>query len=313
MTVTDATPVAVTAADFISAIEQSFDYEEDWPQGFLISPEAFQHLTLATDRLAVGSAMENLAADENFDWKSLVDCGSDHSTVALVQTDGQQYVSPQGHTAFYAPYVKDLEGNIIPCSAAIAGMATKRFSEQGYHQPMAGARYPLQGVIDVDVRFGNQDQSVLNPLGINLVRSLRNIGVVSWAMRTRSSDTFYRFTVTRVIMNVLNGTLRRAYNFDLFNSIDGRGVQLARMEETARAVCRRMWISKALYGNTEAEAFEVRCSAANNDEDQLENGNVLVEVWAAPSPAVEKVLINSFRTRIGQVQESAAAGLVIPE
>lgn len=312
-TSTDNTPVGLSAADYVSAIENTFDYEEDWPQGFVIAPQAFQTLTLSTDRLAVGAAMESLAADENFDWKALVDCGPAHTTAALVQADGQQYSSPQGHTDFFAPYLIDLEGNTVPCSAAVAGLGTKRFSEQGYHQPMAGAKYPVQGVTDVDVRFGNQEQSVLNPLGINLVRYLRNKGVVVWAMRTRSSDTFYRFSVTRVIMNVLNGTLRRAYDFDLFNSIDGRGVQLARMEETARAVCRRMWISKALYGNTEAEAFEVRCSADNNDSDQLENGNVLVEVWAAPSPAVEKILINTFRTTIGSVQESAAAGLVISE
>lgn len=312
-TSTDQTPTALIAADYVQAIESSFDYDEDWPQGFLICPQAFQTLTLASQRLAVGAAMENLAADENFDWKALVDCGPVHATVAQVQADGQQYNSPQGHSDFFAPYVIDLEGNTVPCSAGIAGLGTKRFSEQGFQQPMAGANYPMQGVTDVDVRFGNQDQSVLNPLGINLVRYLRNKGVVAWAMRSRSSDTFYRFSVTRVIMNVLNGTLRRAYDLDLFNSIDGRGVQLARMEETARAVCRRLWISKALYGNTEQEAFEVRCSADNNDPDQLENGNVLVEVWAAPAPAVEKVLVNTFRTTIGQVQASAAAGLVIPE
>jgi uncharacterized protein len=312
-TKTVTTPLTLQAADYVAAVENSFDYEEDWPQGFLICPEAFQTLTGSTDRLAVGAAMEGLAADENFDWKALVDCGPVHNTVAQVQTDGQQYNSPQGHTDYFAPYVKDLEGNIVPCSAGISGLGTKRFSEEGIHQPMAGAKYPMQGVVDVDVRFGNQDQSVLNPLGINLVRYLRNKGVVSWAMRTRSSDNFYRMSTTRVVLNVLNGSIRRGLDFELFNSIDGRGVQLARIEDAVRSICRRMWISKALYGNTAAEAFEVRCSAENNDGDQLENGNVLVEVWVAPAPAVEKVLVNTFRTSIGKVQESAAAGLVVNE
>ena len=312
-TASDTKPNTLQASDYVQAIENSFDYEEDWPQGFIIAPEAFQYLTSATDRLAVGAAMEGLAANENFDWKALVDCGPLHDTVAQVKADGEQYNSPQGHTDFFAPYVKDLEGNLVPCSSAIAGLGTKRFSEEGYHQPMAGAKYPIQGVTDVDVRFGNQDQSVLNPLGINLVRYLRNKGVVAWAMRTRSSDTFYRFSVTRVIMNVLNGTLRRAYDFELFSSIDGQGVKLSRLEETANAVCRRMWKSKALYGNTEQEAFEVRCSAENNDADQLEGGSVLIEVFAAPAPSIEKILINTFRTKIGDIQESAASGLVVSE
>ncbi|MBD2256655.1 phage tail sheath subtilisin-like domain-containing protein [Pseudanabaena sp. FACHB-2040] len=310
MTLTTSTPIVPKAADYVYAIENTFDYEEDWAQGFLIAPQAFQLLPQATDRLAVGNAMHALAAEEGFDWVALVDCGPAVDTVAEAQTDGQQYVSPQGHTFYYAPYVTDLDDVVVPASPAIAGLATKRFKEEGFHQPIAGAKYPLQGVKDVTHRFNNQDQSVLNPLGINLVRYLRNKGVVSWAMRTRSADAFYTFGVTRVIMNVLNGTLRRGFDFDLFNSIDGQGVLLSRIEETARAVCRRMWIGKALFGNSEEDAFEVRCNFENNLSDELERGNVLLEVYAAPSPAVERILINTIRVPVGQVQSAAAAGQI---
>lgn len=301
-------PTTPTAADYIYAIENTFDYEEDWPQGFLIAPQAFQLLTAQGDRLAVANAMEGLVSDENFDWCALIDCGSTIDTVAELQTERNLYASPQGHSHYYAPYVTDLEDGIVPPSAAIAGLTTKRFTEEGFHQPGAGAKYPLQGVKDVTVRYNNQDQEVLNPLGINLIRNLRNKGVVSWAMRTLSADTFYRFTVTRVIMNVLNGTLRRGFDFDLFSSIDGQGVLLSRIEETARAVCRRLWRSRALFGNSEAAAFEVVCNFENNPADELENGNVLVEVYVAPSPAVERILINTIRVPIGQVQDAARAG-----
>lgn len=308
LTVTALAPVTPTAADYVYAIENTFDYEEDWSQGFLIAPQAFQLLTSQSDRLAVANAMEGLASDENFDWCALIDCGPTIDTVAELSTEGQLYVSPQGHSHYYAPYLTDLENGVVPPSAAIAAMATKRFAEEGFQQPAAGAKYPLQGVLDVAVKYTNQDQEVLNPLGINLIRNLRNKGIVSWAMRTRSADTYYRFTVTRVIMNVLNGTLRRGFDFDLFSSIDGEGVLLSRIEETARAVCRRLWRGKALFGNTEAEAFEVICNFENNTPDELENGNVLVEVYVAPSPAVERILINTIRVPIGQVQDAARAG-----
>lgn len=310
-TVTNATPANLSAGDFVSAIENSFDYEEEWEQGFLIAPQAFQYFTLAIDRLTVGAAMETLAANSAFDWKALIDCGPVHLTSSQLKTDAEQYPSPEGHSDYLAPYVIDFEGATVPPSAGAAAIATKTYREDGYHQPYAGSRYPMAGVADVDVKFGNTDQSILNPIGVNLVRKLTNKGVVIWGMRSRSQNPFYRFSVTRIIMNVLNGTLRRAYDDALFSSIDGFGIALMRREETARAVCRRMWISKALYGNTETEAFEVRSSIENNDADQLENGNVLIEVWAAPAPAIEKVLVQTYRTSIGKVQEAAAAGIIV--
>jgi len=308
------TPAEITgtdlrASDYISAIERTFDIEEDWAQGFLICPEAFQRLNSSTDRLAVGLSMEALASDPAFDWVALIDTGAtEYDTVAKIQTEGQRYATPQGHSSFYGPYVIDLENTLVPVSPAIAAIATTRYREQGFQQPPAGSTYPIKGVLDVARRFGNTEQSVLNPLGINLIRYLRNKGVVVWGMRTRASNPFYTFVHTRVIMNVLNGTLRAGFDDDLFTSIDGQGIQLARIEETAYSVCNRLWLGRALFGATPAEAFEVRCDFTNNLADDLEQGNIALEVWVAPAPAAEKLLVLTRRVAIGQVQASAAAG-----
>lgn len=299
---------AEQATNYVSAIGNTFDYEEDWTQGFIIAPEAFETLETAAQRLAVANAMHTLAADKNYDWFAILDCAPDADTVAELQTEAATYVSPQGHVAYYAPFLTDLEGQPVPPSAAIAAMATKRFREEGFHQPFAGAKYPIQGVLNVATKFGNQEQETLNPLGVNLIRNLRNKGIVCWAMRTRSADPFYRFANTRIIMNVLNGTLRRGFDFDLFSAIDGQGVLLSRIEETARAVCDQLWRGKALFGNSPDEAYEVVCSFENNNANQLEQGNVLVQVFVAPSPAVEKILINTVRVSIGQVQAAAQSG-----
>jgi uncharacterized protein len=308
LSTTVATPLSPTARDYVYAIENTFDVEEDWAQGFVLAPEAFQRLTLQADRLSVAAALENLARTEGYDWASKIDCGATVDTVAELQAERALYSSPQGHSAYYAPYVVDLEGQIVPPSAAIAAIATRRFQREGIQQPAAGAKYPIQGVQDVAVRFTGQDQDVLNPLGINLIRRLRNKGVVIWAMRTLSADSFYRFTVTRIIMNVLNGTLRSGFDFEVFQSIDGKGILLSLLDQTARSVCRRLWRQGALFGNEESDAFEVVCNFENNPDDELEQGHALVEVYAAPSPAAEKILINSVRVAIGQVQSAAQAG-----
>jgi uncharacterized protein len=293
------TPTSPTARDYVYAIENTFDYEEDWAQGFLIAPEAFQRLTLQSDRQIVGAALENLARSEGFDWAAIIDCGAAIDTITELQAERALYSSPQGHSAYYAPFVIDLEGGQVPPSAAEAAISTRRFQVEGIQQPGAGAKYPIQGVQDVAVKFSGQDQDVLNPLGINLIRRLRNKGVLVWAMRTLSADSFYRFTATRVIMNVLNGTLRRGFDFEVFQSIDGKGILLSRIDETARSVCRKLW---------RQGAFEIVCNFENNPDDELELGHVLVEIYVAPAPATEKILINTVRVAIGQVQSSAQAG-----
>ncbi|MBE9110305.1 phage tail sheath family protein [Nodosilinea sp. LEGE 07298] len=314
ITVEDITPESLpTAADYIYAVENTFDAlgGKNLEQGFLIAPEGFQNLATASDRLALGTAMENLCADKDFDWLALVDCGPNLTTVAQVQSDGQQYSTPQGHLAYYAPYVIDLEDGVVPSSAAIAGLATRRYRTQGFHQPPAGAQFPVQGVKDVQTRFGNTQQSVLNPLGVNLVRFLLNLGVVAWGARTRSSNSFYTFVNTRVILNALNGTLRDAFDYEIFSTVDGFGILFSRIQETARSICRRFWLSGAFYGQTEQEAFACICDRSNNQADDLENGNVLLEVYVAPSPTLEKLLVNTIRVGIGQVESAAAAGQTI--
>lgn len=309
ITTADITTATPKAWDYVYAIERSFDLEggRNLAQGFILAPEAFQNLPTASERQSVGIALENLAANKDFDWVALVDCAPNQNTVAALQTEGQLYTTAQGHLAFYGPYLVDLEDQTVPSSAAVAGIATRRYREQGFQEPPAGANYPVRGAKTVTKKFTQTEQGVLNPIGINLVRNLQNIGVVVWAARTRSANDFYKFVHTRVIMNVLNGTLRSAFDFDLFSAVDGFGILFSRIQETARSVCRRLWIGKALFGATEQEAFQVVCSLANNDLDDLNNGNVVLDVYVAPVPMLEKLLVQTIRVNLGQIQEAASA------
>lgn len=286
------------ASDYVYAIENSFDVQDEWTQGFLIAPQAFQLLTSQSDRLAVGNSMEALASDEAFDWVALIDAGAD-LTVSQAQAEGILYTSPQGHSGFYYPYLTDLEDGTVPPSAAVAGVATRRYRQEGFQQPPAGAKFPVLGVKDVVTKINTQQQEILNPLGINIIRNLRNKGVVVWAMRTRSNSEFYTFLNTRVIMNVLNGTLRRGFDNELFTAVDGNGLLLRSIYETAYAVCSRFWRDKILFGASEAEAFLVKCDFENNTREELERGNVLLEVYVVPAPAMEKLLVSTIRVSIG--------------
>jgi phage tail sheath protein FI len=73
------------------------------------------------------------------------------------------------------------------------------------------------------------------------------------------------------------------------------------ISQTASSVCSRLWRGKALFGATEVEAFEVKCDFENNIASELELGNVILEVYAVPVPAMEKLLINTIRVSVSSL------------
>jgi uncharacterized protein len=305
LTVTDFAPTAPSVTDFIQAIGRGFDAEDGWSQGFLVAPEAFSSFANASDRLAVGNAMELLAASEGFDWMALVDNHSTVTTPAQLNVDATQYVSALGHLAYFAPYLVTLEDQFIPPSAVIAASACKKYSVEGFQEPIGGTRYKLSSVKDVAIKYVNQQQDSLNPIGINLVRNLKNKGICIWGMRTRASDSNYRFIHTRVIMNVVNGTLRSAFDSFLFSSIDGIGILLHRIEETAYSVGLRLWLGRALFGATPDAAFSVVCNFTNNNNNTLETGTAILQFYCAPVPGLERLLLATYRVKIGDVPGTA--------
>lgn len=299
-----------TAADFVDAIEDSFDPDVH-EQGFLICPEAFQNLADQSDRTSVATAMRDLCEGEGFDWVALVDSGPPATidTTAEAATESANYTAARGHLAYFFPYVVDLADNLVPPSAAVAAIALRRYRVEGFAQPPAGVRYPVRGVKDVAVNIKKAEQAVVNPNGVNCLRNLPGQGVVVYGSRTRSSSTYYRFVNTRIILSVFNRTLLRTLENGgvIFSAVDGQGVLFTRIRESVEAIAYRFWDGGAFFGAQPQDAFLVRCSRDNNPAIDLEAGIVRVDVYVAPVPTLERLLVTTYRVGIDQVQQAAGA------
>ena len=294
---------AATATDYIDAIQDA--YSEEMPAGFIICPEAFQTLTAQGDRTSVAVAMENKAAELN--WFAIVDSGPPATidTVEEARTEALLYTTPQGHLAYYFPYLRDLNDNLVPPSAAVSAIAIRRYQVEGFNQPPAGTRFAVRGVKDVTVRVTQAQQAVLNPLGINVIRNLFNQGVVVWGARTRSADPFWRFMHTRIIVNVVALTLKTAFDSLIFSVVDGKGVLYTRIRGTAEQFLYGLWDGGALAGATPSEGFAVVCDDSVNLPAELEQGIVRLQIYVAPVAVAERILVEVTRTAIGQVQVAA--------
>jgi hypothetical protein len=277
-------------------------FSKEDPQGFILAPEFYQSTQFASQHGALANVLEAHCADSRFYWVSLVDAPAALEAI----TDISAYVtglvatrtalsSPLGHSWFYAGYVVDLDDLEVPASAAIAGVAIRRFRNEGYHQPAAGIKYPVYGIQALKHRLTDAHQEVLNPLGINIMRSLPNKGIVVWGARTLSTLPAYRYANNRVVMNVIAGTARKAYDQLLFQALDGLGIIFSVAKSTTIAFLEPLRLSGGLYGATPDDAYRVICDDTNNPGFTLDAGQLNVDVYVRCASTLEFMHINLFK------------------
>lgn len=297
----DATDInAPTQTECVDGIAATA-FEPELQQGFLIFPLAFETLDSTVARNSVANEMRTIVEDADLQWVALIDAHSDvvDTTTATAEFTGVSSV--RGHLAVFAPLLRNLNDEVVAPSPAVAATATLRYREQGFYQPPAGIAYPLKGVASLETKFTRGQQEALNPLGINLIRQLPGKGIVIYGSRAKTNDSLFLFINQRVIFNVINKTLRQALSEVVFYAVDGRGVLFTRVKETASQVMYRLWVAGALYGSDPNSAYLVVCDDTNNPAIDLENGVVRVDVFATPSPTVERVLGTLTRVPIGSV------------
>lgn len=298
------TATAPLSLDVADALRYSL--QPELPQGYIAAPEFFQAYTNQVDRTALQQQMEAFVADPRYYWVSVVDMGQAVSTtqnlfVNAAQVERATYVSPRGNSWVSFPYVKNLTGTDVPSSLVTIGIALRRQRSEGFTQPPAGVNYPVYGIQAPSISISADQQGQLNPLGINCIRTLPGRGTVVYGARTLSVNPFYRFAATRVILNVLAGSLTDAFDSILFTLVDGQGVLFSRIRQTANNFCEQLRLAGGLFGATPAEAYLVVCDLTNNTLDSLESGAVYLDVIVKPSPTMEVINITLSRASLSTV------------
>ena len=245
-----------------------------------------------------------------------IEAGVDN--VNRLSADSQNYFDPFGFIAYYGPYIENASGQWIPPSPYVTGVAIRRYRAEGYQFPPAGVKYQLADAVATQIPINSAQQNLLNPEGCNAIRTLPGYptnAVFIWGGRTRvnSSDSqqrLYQFVNTRVILNVVYGSLRNAFDSQIFNVIDGFGVAFNQIISVGNSVLNQLYSRGALYGSRPSEAFQVICDSRINPPSSLENGIINAKVFVTPVPTLERIQIDLIRVAIGQMQtELNAQGL----
>jgi phage tail sheath protein FI len=166
----------------------------------------------------------------------------------------------------------------MPPSGHIAGVYARVDNERGVHK--APANETIRGALDVTQRLSKAHQDGLNPKGVNCIRLL-NDNILIWGARTVGGDA-------NTDLKYIN--VRRTLLF-LRQSID-LGTQWVVFEPNSPALWQRItrsvtgfltevWRSGALFGDTQAQAFYVKCDKETNPQSSIDAGRVVTEIGVA--------------------------------
>lgn len=184
----------------------------------------------------------------------------------------------------------------LPPSGFVCGIYARTDVQRGVFK--APANETVTGALGLqrDVRYGEQE--VLNPLGINCIRSLPNRGIRVWGARTISSDPEWKYVNVRRYFLYLEASIDQGSQWAVF---EPNGERLwANVRTTISDFLYSEWLGGALLGATPKEAFFVTCDRSTMSQNDLDNGRLICLVGVAALKPAEFVIF-----RIGQMTADA--------
>jgi len=193
--------------------------------------------------------------------------------------------------AVYYPWIKvanPLGGDsvLVPPSGYMAGIYARSDTERGVHK--APANEVIRGATGVEMLITKSEQDILNPIGVNCIRSFPGRGIRVWGARTLSSDASWRYINVRRLFNFVEKSIQTGTQWIVFEPNDAD--LWARIRRDISAFLTNVWRSGALFGATPSQAFYVKCDDETNPPAVRDAGQVIIEIGIAPVKPAEFVI-----------------------
>ncbi|MFD1150743.1 phage tail sheath family protein [Saccharothrix hoggarensis] len=210
------------------------------------------------------------------------------------------------YATLYYPWIKVFDpatgrNALVPPSGHVAGVWGRSDAERGVHK--APANEVIRGAVDLETALSKSEQDLLNPVGVNCLRSFPGRGIRIWGARTLSSDPAWRYLNVRRLFNFLEESILIGTQWVVFEPNDDR--LWAGIRRNITAFLTEQWRQGALFGRTPAEAFYVKCDRDNNTPESIDLGQVVCEIGVAPVKPAEFVVfrLSQFSDNTSLVSE----------
>jgi uncharacterized protein len=225
------------------------------------------------------------------------------------QTFSANLGSNGDHAALYFPQL--IEANplangqletFVPCGA-VAGMYARIDAQRGVWKAPAGQETALTGVQQLSVLLTDPENGLLNPMGLNCLRSFPLIGRVIWGARTLQGadalESQWKYVPVRRTALFLEESLYRGTKWVVFEPNDEK--LWAQIRLNVGSFMQSLFRQGAFQGNTPRTAYFVKCDSETTTQNDIDQGIVNIVVGFAPLKPAEFVIIQ-IQQMAGQLQ-----------
>jgi hypothetical protein len=199
--------------------------------------------------------------------------------------------------ALYYPWVviKDPNGTgldiNVPPAGFVAGIYAGTDVRRGVHKPPANET--VIGALRFAQDINRFQQELLNPNGINCLRSFPGRGHRVWGGRTLSSDPEWIYVNVRRYFLYLERSIEKSTQWVVF---EPNGERLwSNVRTSVEDFLYNEWHNGRLLGGSPKTAYFVRCDRSTMTQNDLDFGRLVCLVGVAPLKPAEFVIF-----RIGQ-------------
>ena len=215
------------------------------------------------------------------DWKS--------STIGVVDKNGAAFFPRlrladalnSGQLRTFAP------------SGVVAGVYASTDATRGVWKAPAGIGATLNGVQSMAYQLNDQENGVLNPLGLNCFRTFPLYGAVLWGARTLvGADALtsqWKYVPVRRTALFIEESLYRGTKWVVFEPNDEP--LWASIRLNVSSFMDSLFKKGAFQGTTASQAYFVKCDSETTTQDDIDLGVVNILVGFAPLKPAEFVVI----------------------
>ncbi len=264
-------PITMVACPDLMAIYEKGMIDLEGVQA--VQTAMMNHCELMGDRVAILDAPPGMNAQQIREWRQ-----------SKARYDSK-------YATLYWPWIRVFDPssgkNIsVPPSGHIAGVWSRSDDERGVHK--APANEVVRGAISLDINITKGEHDQLNPVGINCIRAFPGRGIRVWGARTVSSEPEWRYLNVRRLFNYIEESIFEGTQWVVFEPNDER--LWGKVNRTISAFLFNVWNSGALFGETAAQAFYVKCDEETNPPEVRDVGQLVIEIGIAPVKPAEFVI-----------------------
>jgi phage tail sheath protein FI len=190
---------------------------------------------------------------------------------------------------------------LLGASGTMAGLYAATDAARGVWKAPAGITAPLAGVQQLQYVMNDTENGLINPLGLNALRTFPVYNNIAWGARTLAAgnvaDDDWKYISVRRLALYIEQSLVQGLQWVVFEPNDE--TLWAQIRLSINSFLHPLFVQGAFAGSTPASSYQVMCDASTTTSEDMDNGIVNILILFAPVRPAEFVVI-SLQQMAGQ-------------